>query len=254
MTTNPPTPQSVSPVYMSGPMFSAADLSQQLIIAQTLQNAGMSSYLPQRDGIEVGPLMAHIGEPDSGVSAQDLFEVVLFIRQIVCAMDNYQLISRCNSLVFNMDGRVPDDGSVAETAAGWASGQAIVIYKTTPITMLGGTDNPMVSGLSLTWQTVSDVTQLPQAILYAAQLIATMGGTRFTPGTQCAAVIKLGSLVWDNMPTIMGIIKSIDPTQPNKTVDAFLALKAQWIDTLQAAYPLQTAPVTATGAIDLTHA
>ena len=253
MPTNPPTAESVSPVYLSGPMFSAADLSQQLIIAKTLQDAGMSSYLPQRDGIEVGPLMAHIGEPDNGVSVEQLFEVMLFIRQIVCAMDNYQLISRCNSLVFNMDGRVPDDGSIAETAAGWASGQAIVIYKTTPITMLGGTDNPMVSGLSLTWQTVNDVTLLPQAILYTAQLIETMGGTRFTAGTQCAAVIELGNVVWDNMSTIMGIISSIDPKDPMKTVNAFLALKAQWINLLKAAYPLQILPVTATGAIDLTH-
>jgi nucleoside 2-deoxyribosyltransferase len=254
MATNPPTAESVSPVYISGPMFSVADLSQQKLIWQTLKDAGMKMYLPQEDGIEVGPLMAHIGEPGNGVPPDVLFEAVLFVRQIVCAMDNYQLISRCNSLVFNMDGRVPDEGSVAETAAGWASGQAIVIYKTTPITMLGGTDNPMVSGLALTWQTVNKVTLLPQAILDTAQLIATMGATRFTPGTQCAAVIKLGNLVWDTMPTIRGIIGSIDPNDPMKTVNAFLELKAQWIDLLKAAYPVQSLPVTPTGAIDLTRA
>ena len=49
MTTNTPTPQSVSPVYLSGPMFSFADLGQQQEIADTLIGAGMTSYLPQRE-------------------------------------------------------------------------------------------------------------------------------------------------------------------------------------------------------------
>lgn len=222
-------------------MFSVADQWQQQQIAATLQAAKMTTYLPQADGIEVGPLMAHIGEPDNGVPAPALFEVVRFIRQIVCAMDNYQLLVRCNSLVFTMDGRVPDEGSVAETAAAWASGQVIVIYKTTPITMLGGTDNPMVSGLAFDWLTVGALSELPGAILTAAETVGSMNGTRFTAGSQCAAVTTLGGLVWQDIATIRGIIGSIDPADPMKTVNAFLALKQEWLQPLEAAYPFQSA-------------
>ena len=64
--------------------------------------------------------------------------------------------------------------------------------------------------------------------------------TRFMPGTQCKAVTSLGLLVWQNMPAIMAIINGIDPTDPNKTVQAFLQLKQQWIGPLTAAYPYQS--------------
>jgi nucleoside 2-deoxyribosyltransferase len=252
MTITPPTPASVSPVYISGPMFSVADKWQQQAIADALLAAGMSSYLPQRDGIEVAQLMSHVNDDPNNISPQVVAEVVLFIREIVFAMDMFQLIERCNSLVFNMDGRVPDEGSVSETAAAFASGQTVVIYKTTPITFLGGTDNPMVSGLSLNWATVGDVTLLAQAVLAAAGV----NGTRFTPGSQCSAVIKLGNVVWNNMPAIDKILEGMDPTNPSKTIDALLALKQEWLTLLEAAYPEGPAVGAGVGAstIDLRHA
>ena len=92
MTTNTPTPQSVSPVYLSGPMFSFADLGRNRRSPNT-DRRGNDELLAAARRYRSRPLMAHIGEPDNGVSAQDLYEVVLFIRQIVCAMDNYQFSS-----------------------------------------------------------------------------------------------------------------------------------------------------------------
>ena len=49
------------------------------------------------------------------------------------------------------------------------SGQPVVIYKTTPITLLGGTDNPMISGLAMSWLTVDTMGMLPQSIIGAAR-------------------------------------------------------------------------------------
>ena len=105
-----------------------------------------------------------------------------FVREIVFSMDIYQLLNRCQSVVFNMDGRVPDDGSVVEAAAAFASGRPIVIWKTTPITMLGGTDNPMVSGLAMNWQTVSELTALPAAIAAAVAATSAARRRRVHPG------------------------------------------------------------------------
>ena len=76
---------------------------------------------------------------------------MLEVRKWVFALDMYQLLERCQALVFNLDGRTPDDGSVVETAAAFTAGKPIVIFKTTPITMLAGADNPMVEGLSTSW-------------------------------------------------------------------------------------------------------
>ena len=40
---------------------------------------------------------------------------MLQVRKWVFALDMFQLLERCQSLVFNLDGRTPDDGSVVET-------------------------------------------------------------------------------------------------------------------------------------------
>ena len=235
----PATPQSVSPVYMSGPMFSHADKQQQKALAEYLEQpaVGMKCYLPQHDGIEVGKLMKHANDPESGINLIDLYAAVQFVREIVYTMDMYQLLSRCNSLVFNMDGRVPDEGSVSETAAAWTSGQPIVIWKTTPITILGGFDNPMVDGLSSNWQMISKLADLPKAITDAADHMQANNPTRFTPGWQVAAVVKLGSFVWTNMPTIKGILDADPPPPPAVMIKELLALAVQWQDGLKAAYP-----------------
>ena len=79
---------------------------------------------------------------------------MLEVRKWVFALDMFQLLDRCQSLVFNLDGRTPDDGSVVETAAAFTAGKPLVIYKTSPITMLAGADNPMVTGLSSSWKYV----------------------------------------------------------------------------------------------------
>lgn len=236
MTSSTTAPAPGSPVYLSGPMFSAADLWQQQEIADFLEAAGFETYLPQRDGIEVGNVM-HMVNSSNGPQVPSL---MLFIRQIVFAMDMYQLLDRCRSVVFNMDGRVPDDGSVSETAAAFASGQPIVIYKTTPITMLGGMDNPMLSGLSMNWGVVDAVIHVPAAVIKAVDTVAKMGGTRATPGSQCAAVIKLGGVVWDLIDLIHAGLEGIDPTDPasvERAIAMIVQLEEKLAPAIGAAFP-----------------
>ena len=146
-------------------MFSVGDLQEQLAVATTLEAAGYTTYLPQRDGIEVGKVMQLVDHPLLEGKIADA--IMLMVRKWVFALDMFQLLGRCQSVVFNLDGRVPDDGSVVETASAFTAGKPIVIYKTTPITMLAGADNPMVQGLSSTWEYQSDVTALPAAVATA---------------------------------------------------------------------------------------
>lgn len=229
-------PSAGSPVYLSGPMFSAADLWQQQQIADTLEAADFTTYLPQRDGIEVGNVMHLV----NATNVPQVPSLMLFIRQIVFAMDIYQLLGRCESVVFNMDGRVPDDGSVSETAAAFASGQPIVIYKTTPISMLGGMDNPMISGLSMNWGVVDDVTKLPDAVAASVEAVAKMGGTRAAPGTQCHAVITLGSVVWSMIEQIHAGLKGIDPNDPasvERALAGIVELEQALAPEIAAAFP-----------------
>ena len=133
-------PASGSPVDCSGPMFSVGDLNEQAQVAAALEAANFTTYLPQRDGIEVGTVMA------------------------------------------------------------FAAGKPIVIYKTTPLSMLGGFDDPMVQGLSTIWQYVSEVTKVPEAVSAALAANAALKGTAFSAGPHLDAVLKLGAAVWGLVP------------------------------------------------------
>jgi nucleoside 2-deoxyribosyltransferase len=192
-------PAGGSPVYCSGPMFSVGDKWEQQAVASALESAGYTTYLPQRDGIEVGRVMQLVNHPLLEGRIAD--KIMLEVRKWVFALDMFQLLERCQSLVFNMDGRTPDDGSVVETAAAFTAGKPIVIYKTTPITMLAGADNPMVQGLSSSWAYVEDVKAIPQAL---AGAIAAADGQSYTYAAppHVAGLMHEGSEVWDVLETL----------------------------------------------------
>ena len=204
-------PAAGSPVYCSGPMFSHGDKWEQHAIATALEGAKFTTYLPQRDGIEVGRVMGLLNHPllEGTPIAQ---HVMLDVRKWVFALDMYQLLERCQSLVFNLDGRSPDDGSVVETSAAFAAGKPIVIFKTTPITMLAGADNPMVEGLSGSWSYVDDVTAVPAAVAAAVAAFAKQPYAYAGP-PNVTALIKEGEEVWD----VLSDMRSM-PTDPKDLI------------------------------------
>lgn len=201
-----------SPVYCSGPMFSAGDKFEQSEVAASLESAGYTTYLPQRDGIEVGKIMELVDHPILEGYIAD--KIMLEVRKWVFALDMYQLLSRCQSVVFNLDGRTPDDGSVVETAAAFAAGKPIVIYKTTPITMLAGADNPMVQGLSSTWSYVGELKALAPAMATAVSAAASYA---YSPPANIVSLMSEGKVIWEILEDLRGV-----PTDSQHELAAFL--------------------------------
>lgn len=99
--------------YLSGPMFSVGDKWEQENIASMLEAAGFVTYLLQRDGLEVGRLMALLLDPQ--ISSATGMIAMLNARKAVFSLDINQLLGRCICIVLNFDGCVPDEGSVVET-------------------------------------------------------------------------------------------------------------------------------------------
>jgi nucleoside 2-deoxyribosyltransferase len=201
-----------SPVYCSGPMFSAGDKFEQEEVAAALESAHYTTYLPQRDGIEVGKIMELVDHPILEGYIAD--KIMLEVRKWVFALDMYQLLSRCQSVVFNLDGRTPDDGSVVETAAAFAAGKPIVIYKTTPITMLAGADNPMVQGLSSTWTYVGELKALGPAM---AKAVAAAASYTYSAPANIVSLMSEGKLIWEILEDLRGV-----PTDTQHELAAFL--------------------------------
>lgn len=130
-------------IYCAGPLFNQSERDEMTAIADALTGAGFAVYLPHRDGMEfrlVHELLAQRGwEPV--VAGQ-------FLHEAIFALDVYQLAVACDAMVWNLNGRVPDEGAVSEAAMAWALGKPLVAYRDDIRSFLAGRPlNPLLAGL-----------------------------------------------------------------------------------------------------------
>lgn len=148
-------------VYCSGPLFSPEERAAMASISHILQESGYETFLPHRDGLEALVLPLADRSTIAGTIGQIIGQRV---HKAIFAVDVYQIVERCDALVFNMNGRVPDEGGVAEAAIAFATGKPVVIYKSDPRRLLGGQDNSMVLGLSHRYTAIDDVVDVAGAV------------------------------------------------------------------------------------------
>lgn len=179
-------------VYCSGPLFCPEELGGMTAIARVLEEAGFETFLPHRDGLEayVLPLVNSALNIKAG-------PVRPFINRAIFCLDMYQIVHRCGSVVVNLNGRVPDEGAVAETAVAFALGKPIVMYKHDARTVFNGMDNSMITGLSpFRVETLEDI---PVALRRARKQA---GSCSFAPCSQGALpsemqkAVEFGARVW----------------------------------------------------------
>lgn len=145
-------------VYCAGPLFNAAERQEMEDIAEVLSAEGFTPFVPHRDGLEfalVLPFLVAQGY-DQAATGQLLHEAVF-------ALDAYHVIEGCGLLVCNLNGRVPDEGAVAETAMAWTLGKPIVMFKEDCRSKVAGRDNPLVVGMA-SFETVKSMQDLPAAL------------------------------------------------------------------------------------------
>ena len=148
----------MSKIYCAGPLFNSAERREMAEIAETLERKGHHTFLPQRDGLEFTRLRPEL--ENQGAAHE---EVELVLGRAIFALDVYHLLSWSEVLVANLNGRVPDEGTIVEATLAWHSRKALVFYKADSRSALDGSDNPMLTGLS-DFQTVNEVSKLPDAV------------------------------------------------------------------------------------------
>ena len=111
-------------------------------IARALEGAGFSVFLPHRDSFVFEDVHREFLR-----GGYDSAEASRMIHQAIFWLDAYEVLEGCQGLVLNMNGRVPDEGAVAEAAMAWMAGRAIVMYKEDSRSLIQGNDNPLVLGL-----------------------------------------------------------------------------------------------------------
>lgn len=145
-------------VYCAGPLFNAAERREMVEIADVLIAAGFECFVPHRDGMEFAQVHPYLCE-----RGYDSAAVGRLLHEAVFALDVYQVLIDCGVVVCNLNGRVPDEGAVAETAMAWALGKPVVFFKEDCRSKVAGRDNPLVVGMG-GFQTVHDLSAIPDAV------------------------------------------------------------------------------------------
>lgn len=139
-------------IYCAGPLFNQSERDEMTALADRLVAAGFDVYLPHRDGMEfrlVHEVLTQRGwEPE--VAGQ-------FLHEAIFALDIYQLAVECQAMVWNLNGRVPDEGAVSEAAIVWTLGKPLVAYRDDVRSLIAGRVNPLLAGLvDFTWAETLD--------------------------------------------------------------------------------------------------
>src|SRR5215813_6848420 len=148
-------------IYCAGPLFNPSERAEMEILAEALELAGFKTFLPHRDGFLYRTIV-----PDLVRAGYALEVAQWMVRQAIFALDVYQVLVSCDGAVVNLNGRVPDEGAVAEGAMAWTAGKAVVLFKDDARSKIDGLDNPLVAGLG-GFRLVSHSEDLPRALTRA---------------------------------------------------------------------------------------
>jgi nucleoside 2-deoxyribosyltransferase len=129
-------------IYCAGPLFNRPEQEEMAEIARTLAEAGFSVFLPHRDSFLFADVHREFLRGGFGSG-----EAIRMVQQAIFCLDTYEVVSGCQGLVLNMNGRVPDEGAVAEAAMAWMAGKPVVLYKADSRSLILESDNEMVLGL-----------------------------------------------------------------------------------------------------------
>jgi nucleoside 2-deoxyribosyltransferase len=164
-------------VYCAGPLFNSLEQSEMREISFELEKQGISTFLPQRDGLELSKIIDYIIDiVDSPEKASRILERAIF------SLDTFYVLN-CDALVLNINGRVPDEGAMVEAGIAWASGKPVVIYKNDSRTLINGIDNPMILGLS-NFEIISDIHRIPEKVMNKIKSKEESSSNVFSPNDQ----------------------------------------------------------------------
>lgn len=148
-------------IYCSGPLFCAEEVGGMSAIARILEEAGFQTFLPHRDGIESYVMKLGKSPWSSAIPA-----VRSRVDYAIFSLDVYELIEKCDAVVCNLNGRVPDEGMIVEAAIAFAAAKPLVLFKDDIRAPFGGFDNSMLTGLTR-GKIVKRLQEIPMALTEA---------------------------------------------------------------------------------------
>src|SRR5690606_154380 len=115
-------------------------------------------YLPHRDGMEFRLILEIL--VDRGWPS---VQAAQFLHEAIFALDVYQLAVACEAMVWNLNGRTPDEGAVSEAAIAWTLGKPMVAFTDDVRSLIAGRVNPLLVGL-VDFESVDDIAAIPNTL------------------------------------------------------------------------------------------
>jgi nucleoside 2-deoxyribosyltransferase len=129
-------------IYCAGPLFNPKEREEMSAIAASLEEKGYSVFLPHRDGLEFAAVLPALLRQEIS-----LLDASRILNRAIFALDVFEVIDS-QGLLLNMNGRVPDEGAMVEAGIAWSHGKPVVIFRTDTRSLVEGSCNPLVMGLS----------------------------------------------------------------------------------------------------------
>jgi len=192
-------------VYCAGPLFNEAERREMTLIGEALRLAGFEPFVPHADGMEFARLEPYLVQHgyDPALAGQVL-------HQAIFALDVYQVMAGCGSLVLNINGRVPDEGAVAEAAMAWTLGKPIVIFKADARSKIAGRDNPLIVGQT-DFETVERIELLAERLVARQALVAFDADWETPYPAHLRPTLVAGERLWSRL-------QSFGPSRPTDQI------------------------------------
>ncbi len=191
-------------VYCAGPLFNAAERREMVEIAAVLSGAGFETFVPHADGMEFALVRPWLVE--RGFDAAAAGEL---LHRAIFALDTYQVAVGCGSLVFNMNGRVPDEGAVAEATIAWMLDKPVILYKEDARSTFAGRDNPLVVGPA-DFRTVDLLERLPEALAERIAAAELASEAEVACSRHLSDTVRSGERLWQALEAL-GSDRSVEP-------------------------------------------
>lgn len=188
-------------VYCAGPLFNEPERREMTSIADSLRRSGYEPFVPHADGLEFAKVQPYLAE--QGYDAADAGRL---LHEAIFALDVYQVIVGCGSLVLNMNGRVPDEGAVAEAAMAWSLGKPIVIFKADARSKIAGRDNPLVIGLA-SFELIEQIDDLGEALAARQAELLPDADCQVPCPAHLRQTLSAGGRLWERL-TALGVDRS----------------------------------------------
>ncbi len=208
-------------VYCAGPLFNQAERDEMMQIAQALTAGGFEPFVPHADGMEFAKV-----RPQLIAAGCDSTDVGHWLHSAIFALDVYQVVVGCGSLVFNMNGRVPDEGAVAETTMAWMLGKPIVLFKEDARSAIAGRDNPLIVGQAR-FTAVTEIGDLAAALAEQVALLQCEPAHRVACPPHLLETVVAGERLWsqleqlgsrrDSQPVAELVLELFGPGKPVST-------------------------------------